>query len=117
MIAELRSEIDVLKARVLELEKLTRIVPTPPGAKRYSLVQRVLAGASTRMRGFGHRWIVERLDPMSRTGYAIALVGAVANVEDVRRQVNRAAFVMQCAAASIEGVTVERWYELHGKEA
>jgi hypothetical protein len=112
---ELALELDGIKARLLELEKLARIVRPPPGAKRYALVQRVLAGASAKLsalrRGYGHKWILKRADPRVRFAYTVGLAMAVfCCAEDVTRQVQRALFVMQCAVASIEGKTLEELF-------
>lgn len=118
VLLDLRGEVDALKVRVRELEKLAHVVTLPAGAKRNSLVQRVLAGASRRMAartrgvpGCGHRWICKRIDPLVRLGYSFALAGAVAKIDDVARQVNRATSVMQDAAALIEGIPLDQWVE------
>lgn len=111
---DLEDRLVALEGRVAELEKRGgRRRVDPAAAKRgYALrdqsVSRVLAGASARLGGRGHRWIKERLDARALLGYSFALAAAVSGAAgDVHREVNRAVFVMQLAVASILGKTPE----------
>ena len=115
--SSLERRLESLERDVAKLLRLAELeLPVVSAAyKRDQTSSRVLSGASSRMHGFGHRWLKERLavDPIGRLAYGFGLVGAVCCTSDISRQVKRATYVMQCAAAMIEGVTVERWTELH----
>lgn len=111
----IEDRVDALEARVRVLEQRgsLAVVAAPSRGSRDQSISRVLAGASARMRGFGHRWIRARLDRGGMLAYSFGLVEAVCATETVSRQVIRATYAMQRAAAMIEGITVERWVELH----
>jgi hypothetical protein len=118
---ELQLRLDDLERRINALETGAAAPPPRAGAatgKRSYVqrndrsIQRVLAGASSRIRPYGHAWIRQRVDPLMMLAYQLSLAGALADqngmpLADVARQVNRVFFVMQNAVAAFYGKKAE----------